>query len=123
MIIKKFIDKLRAKLRKNDKKQTPVKQPLGDLFYTHVDGRDTIDRIRDLALFIADNSMSNTLSEAMVEQIADVLFTYFCYGVSIASKDRGTSEDLKRAAFFASIAQMVNNPEVVDGYVREKWKE
>jgi hypothetical protein len=96
---------------------------LGDLFYTHVDGRDTIDRIRDLALFIADNSMSNTLSEAMVEQIADVLFTYFCYGVSIASKDRGTSEDLKRAAFFASIAQMVNNPEVVDGYVREKWKE
>ena len=123
MMINRIIEKLRNKLRKNNTKQTPTKQPLGDLFYTQIEGRDTIDRIRDLSLFIAKNSMGHTLSDAMVEQVADVLFTYFCYGVSIASKDRGSSDDLKRAAFFTSIAKMVNNTGVVDSYIREEWKE
>ena len=90
-----------------------------ELFFTKCNDRATIDRIRDLSYFIAHQSLSSTLSEEYIDNVADVFFQYFCFAVAVASKDRGQSDDLSRSAFFGALGKDLSKYNTQ--YQRQNW--
>ena len=97
-------------------------------------GRETIDRIRDLAGALGDALAVGVGRPNAAEFLADNLFTYFCLGNALKYEDRAglkgpREEDEAKAAFYRAMASHVKRggpdprsarPDFAP-YAREPW--
>lgn len=83
-------------------------------------GRETIDRIRDLAGALGDALAVGVGRPNAAEFLADNLFTYFCLGNALKYEDRAglkgpREEDEAKAAFYRAMASHVKRGALTPG--------
>lgn len=81
-------------------------------------GRETIDRQRDAAHFLAALEIGRYAGPEDIHALADTLFAYHCHMCMMKYQDReGLKDDVDheqaKAHFYSMMAQHVENPTVV----------
>lgn len=81
-------------------------------------GRETIDRQRDSAHFLAVLHYDGVATPEQENALADLLFVYHCHMCAMKYRDReGLKDDVDheqaKAHFYSMMAQHVENPTVV----------